>query len=71
MPISLKTAHKKIKIAFANNLNPKSASDVASYTVTTWQLKRTRSYGSKRYDEKELEVSQATYEYGDVTLAIP
>ncbi len=43
----------------------------SEFAVKTWDLKRTASYGSKHYNEKELKVTNAEVRGAAVTLTIP
>lgn len=55
LPSSMQATKKGIEITFTDplseNINP-------SIQVKTWALKRTKNYGSRRYDEKNLKVGQ-------------
>jgi putative heme-binding domain-containing protein len=59
LPIGLRAKQNGMQIEFSDPLDPQTASDVKNYTVKTWSLKRTASYGSKHYDEKQLKVVAA------------
>ncbi|MEM8735612.1 MAG: hypothetical protein AAGG44_15365, partial [Planctomycetota bacterium] len=45
----------------------------SSYSIRTWDLKRTPNYGSKHYNEKELRIESAQLSSNGktVTLTIP
>lgn len=68
---SLNTFNDGIKLSFPNKFDKSAAMNPNSYTVRTWQLKRTRKYGSDRYDEKELAISTIEVNANDVYLTIP
>ena len=51
MPTQLEVRNKKLRIRFSDQLPQGGA-----FEVSTWDLKRTRNYGSKHYDTKKLEV---------------
>ena len=59
LPIGLNASTDQIKIKFSGSIDSESASDPANYSVKTWDLKRTASYGSKHYNEKRLTVKSA------------
>ncbi|MDL5512292.1 c-type cytochrome [Arenibacter sp. M-2] len=60
VPIELNASQKGLLIKFATRLDPKSAQNIDNYTVKTWDLKRSREYGSEHYNEKELYVKRIT-----------
>ncbi len=59
IPIELHALADGMQISFAQKLDPRSVSNIASYKVQTWDLLRSRKYGSKHYNEKELKVEKA------------
>jgi hypothetical protein len=58
MPISLNAEKQGMKLAFSTILNKESAKDISNYKVKTWDIKRSSSYGSDRYNVKTLEISR-------------
>lgn len=60
MPVQLQTHQSGVKMVFANQLDPNSITDLSNFEIETWQLKRTHSYGSKRYDAKKLNIKSAS-----------
>ena len=48
-----------MQITFAKKLDPVSVKDIANYRIQTWDLLRSRKYGSDHYNAKELKVSKA------------
>ena len=73
MPVGLNAKGKLLKIRFTDPLDQTNATDVDSYSVKVWSLKRTAGYGSKHYDEHEIEVTAAelSADGRTVTLMIP
>ena len=71
LPIKLETKNDGIELTFSNSLDETTAKQIENYTINTWQLKRTKSYGSKRYDEKGISISDVRLENGKVILTIP
>jgi mono/diheme cytochrome c family protein len=59
VPISLKAKRDGMQITFAKKLDPVSVKDIANYRIQTWDLLRSRKYGSDHYNAKELKVSKA------------
>ena len=56
LPLEMKALATGIELRFASPLKKESAEDKDQYTIKTWELKRTRSYGSDRYDTKTLRI---------------
>ena len=59
MPIGLSALEGGIKLEFASQLNEELATDVSNYEVKTWDLIRSRKYGSDRHNVKTLAISEA------------
>ncbi|MEM7015368.1 MAG: DUF6797 domain-containing protein, partial [Verrucomicrobiota bacterium] len=59
MPIGLEAKKSGMKIKFSDPLDAEFVANADNFKVKTWGLKRTASYGSKHYDEKQLKVSAA------------
>lgn len=59
--VPLKTEAKKdgMIIHFSDELDPESVRDIKNYVISTWELKRSRSYGSEHYNEKTLALNKA------------
>ena len=60
MPTGMRVIPAGLELAFGVDLDSELASEVDSYSIKTWSLKRSRNYGSQHYDEKELVVQKAT-----------
>ena len=73
MPTQLKAAKETIDITFSEAINPESVGDTDRYKIKTWDLKRTKNYGSKHYNERPLEVVSAKLlpDMKTVRLTIP
>jgi hypothetical protein len=59
IPVGIKATKQGIELTFTDELDPKSVADTAHYTVKTWDLLRSRKYGSKHLNEQTLTVTQA------------
>ncbi|WP_169334331.1 DUF6797 domain-containing protein [Rubritalea marina] len=60
-----------VRIQFCSAFHPKSINDVArQFQVRTWELKRTAKYGSDRYNEKTLAVTDASLSADGTTLTL-
>ena len=73
MPTQLKAAEETIDITFSEAISPESVGDTDRYKIKTWDLKRTKNYGSKHYNERTLEVVSAKLlpDMKTVRLTIP
>jgi hypothetical protein len=59
IPIGIKATTTGIELSFTDELDQASINQIANYTVETWDLLRSRKYGSKHYNEKFLKVTKA------------
>jgi hypothetical protein len=66
LPINVQATKGKYTLTFSDNL-PKDG----EYRVKAWDLKRTKSYGSKHYNERDLKISKSTVNGNTLTLDIP
>lgn len=57
--INLRAFQEGIQLDFTDPLDEKSAADPSNYAVKVWNLKRTKNYGSKHYNERPLKVENA------------
>lgn len=59
LPVSIQAQKDGVLLTFTEKLDENSVRQLSNYTVATWDLLRSRKYGSKHYNEKELVVSAA------------
>ena len=73
IPIGLKAKKHGIEITFSNKIDSESASIVSNYKVKTWDLERSRKYGSEHYNTKSLLVEkiEVSEDGKSVMLTIP
>ncbi|MFQ5734878.1 MAG: LamG-like jellyroll fold domain-containing protein, partial [Planctomycetaceae bacterium] len=73
VPTGLKATPGRIAIRFTGTLDADAAKDPANYKVKVWDLKRTKNYGSKHYNEHPLKVTAVTVskDRKTVELTIP
>lgn len=73
MPTAMKVVAGGLQLTFGAALDPELATDLDSYSIKTWSLRRTKNYGSKHHDEQALQVSKAQLaaDRKTVTLQIP
>ncbi len=57
-PIDLKVTTSGITLQFDSKLDPQKTTDINSFIVKTWDLERSSKYGSDRYNEQILPISQ-------------
>ena len=57
--IGLEAFRTGLQLTFSEPLDGESARDRSNYRIKVWDLKRTRGYGSKHYNERELTVAKA------------
>ena len=70
LPVALKAQTTGMQLTFAAPLDKASAENPANYTVTVWDLKRTRKYGSDRYNMQELAIDDVSLDSDGKTLLI-
>ncbi len=67
LPSSMRATKQGIEITFTDRLSEKLN---ASIQIKTWALKRTKNYGSRKYDEKNLKVVETSLSKDALTLMI-
>ena len=72
-PVGLTTAKRTVRVTFTDALEKTATEDSKAWTVEAWDLKRTRSYGSKHYNQRKWKVEKAVLSADGktVTLTIP
>jgi mono/diheme cytochrome c family protein len=58
VPTRVSTSVSGVALSFASSLDWKKAGDVKNYEVKTWNLVRSSTYGSDRYNEQTLSISK-------------
>jgi len=59
VPLSINVLANGIRIRFSHELNKNNVENIKSYQVQTWDLKRSRKYGSDHHNTKTLNVKNA------------
>jgi hypothetical protein len=59
VPIGINATNKGITLTFTGKLAKSSVEDVGNFTVKTWDLLRSRKYGSGHHNEKQLDITRA------------
>lgn len=70
LPIGLKVTSQGLTIAFAEPLDPNAIQDTSRYIIHTWDLQRSRRYGSPRLNEQTLLVTSAELSSDAKTLKL-
>jgi hypothetical protein len=70
IPVKMEVFEQKILLEFGTKLDPIIASDVNNVEVKTWNLLRSKKYGSDRLDMKTLLVKNATTQENKLELTI-
>ena len=70
LPGELKASEKEMTISFTGKLDSSTASDAKNYRVKVWNLKRTKNYGSKHLDVRELEIRSVSLDSDGQTVRI-
>ena len=58
LPIGLEAHRDGIQLSFAETLDMSLATDKSLYEVQTWEIVRSKKYGSERYNKKTLTIDQ-------------
>ena len=70
LPVALKATTSGISLTFASELDRAMAESVSQFNITTWDLKRTRKYGSDRYNVQELPIEKVLLSKDGKTVSI-
>nr|WP_299417837.1 DUF6797 domain-containing protein [uncultured Emticicia sp.] len=69
VPVKMKVLEKSIMLDFDSPLDQNTASDISNFEVKTWQLLRSKKYGSERLDQKVLKVTKSYAEGKSLKLS--
>ena len=58
LPVSMDALAAGMRVGFSDPLDKTSAEHIENYQVNTWDIQRSRKYGSKRYNEKSLNIRE-------------
>ena len=70
LPISMSAFAVGMELTFSDPLDEASATAIKNYTINTWDLKRSRRYGSKRYNTQELKIDKVSLSDDGKTIFI-
>jgi glucose/arabinose dehydrogenase len=68
IPITLNATTKGLRIVYTDPLDRTTAEDPSSYLIKSWDIHRTRGYGSSHQNEKVLEISSAQLDADGKTI---
>ncbi len=68
VPIRLSASVSGVALSFTSSLDSKKAGDLKNYEVKTWDLVRSSTYGSDRYNEQTLSISKVDVNGKTVSL---
>ncbi len=73
LPVKLGAEEDGITLSFASELDPEKSKVISNFEVQTWDIKRSRKYGSERYNTQTLVVSEVriSEDMKSVKLVIP
>lgn len=71
MPVGLRALTDGVEFTFAAELDRSAAEQAKNFTVNVWDLERSRRYGSRRHNERQLQVTRATLDGRTVKLTVP
>ena len=69
LPLAINTWMDGLEITFSEPIDPLKI-DRDNFQINTWQLKRSRRYGSDRYDEKSLDISEIKFVNDNKTVML-
>jgi hypothetical protein len=70
LPTKINATKTGVTLTLSDTIDPTSVKP-ENFTIKAWDLKRTKNYGSKHYDEREWKVTKASINGNTVTLTIP
>lgn len=70
LPIQMAATETGIHLTFSDPLDRSAAEDPSNFKITTWDLKRSHNYGSKRYNVRELSVKNVLLDNDGKSLRI-
>ncbi len=73
LPVELHARKTGMAVTFSGELALDAAENPENYTVRVWSLRRSRNYGSKHYNEQDLDITSATLsaDRRTVSLEVP
>jgi cytochrome c5 len=70
LPVAVAATEAGMELTFSDPLHKASAENPANFEITTWDLKRSHNYGSKRYNVQQLKISSVELDEDGKVLRI-
>jgi mono/diheme cytochrome c family protein len=70
LPTKIEASKSGVTLTLSDEIDPASVKP-ESFRIKAWDLKRTKNYGSKHFNEREWKVTKATISGDQITLIIP
>ena len=70
LPVKMNALKSGIELVFADPIDKASAENLSNFTITTWDLKRSRRYGSDRHNVQQLKVDEVQLAEDGKTLLL-
>lgn len=70
IPVGIEATKTGMKLTFTDKLDMKSVQDTSRYIIKTWDLIRSRKYGSKHHNEQTLQVTKAELDASGKTISL-
>jgi hypothetical protein len=70
VPIGLHARKDALDLTFSGPLDRSTAADPSLFSVSTWTLRRSASYGSKHYDERTIKVDSVSLSADSRTVSL-
>ncbi|HCQ39196.1 MAG TPA: heme-binding protein, partial [Verrucomicrobiales bacterium] len=72
-PVGLEAVSRQLKVSFSDPLDRESTEKTGNWEIEAWDLKRTRNYGSRHYNQRPWQVTGVTLSADGrvVTLDVP
>ena len=72
-PVGLEAVSRQLKVSFSDPLDRESTEKTGNWEIEAWDLKRTRNYGSRHYNQRPWQVTGVTLSADGrvVTLNVP
>jgi hypothetical protein len=59
LPVNIAASSGEMELTFTEPVEKLTSENPANYSVKTWSLKRSKNYGSKHFNERNLEITRA------------
>ncbi|GAB5405889.1 MAG: hypothetical protein Aurels2KO_41200 [Aureliella sp.] len=70
LPLGLSVMQGRVEIKLSEPASSETSLDPSQFAVRTWDLKRTKNYGSKHYNEKSLKIQRVELSGDGQTLTL-